>query len=118
MGQSLYDKYGGFGTINKIVIAFYDELLESDELGPYFDDVDMRRLIDHQTKFVAALLGGPAAFTDDHIHRAHAGLGVTHAHYDELKRVLAQTLTDHGVVPEDVDTVMAAVEARRDHVVA
>lgn len=110
---SLYDKYGGFGQINRVVMAFYDALLDSEEVGPYFDDVDMPRLIDHQTKFVSMMLGGPADYNDDRIGRAHASLSVTDEHFDEMKRILGQTLTDHGFEPADTDLVLDQIEARR-----
>ncbi|MEM1346371.1 MAG: group 1 truncated hemoglobin [Pseudomonadota bacterium] len=117
-GQNLYEKYGGFAQINRIVMAFYDALLDSDEIGPYFDDVDMVRLIDHQTKFVAALMGGPAQFDDEHLHRAHARLAITDTHFDEMKAILAETLDAHGMASEDIETVLGAIEMRRRVVVA
>lgn len=111
--ENLYEKYGGFGKVNRIVMAFYDRLLDSDEIGPYFDDIDMARLIDHQTKFIANLLGGPASFTDEHLGKAHAALKVTHAHFDELKVILLATLSEHGVTPDDSELVLGAIESRR-----
>lgn len=116
--QSLYEKYGGFGQVNRIVMDFYDSLLDSEEVGPYFDDVEMKRLIDHQTKFVASLLGGPASFSDDHLQRAHANLGITDAHMDEMKAIMGETLNAHGLDPEDVQVVLDAIEARRALIVA
>jgi len=98
-------------------MAFYDALLDSDEIGPYFDDVDMTRLIDHQTKFVSGLLGGPASFSDDHLRRAHAQLSITSAHFDEMKRVMGETLQAHGFAAEDVETVLGEIEARRSVIV-
>lgn len=65
--QTLYEKYGGFSQVSKIVLAFYDTLLDDDDIGPFFDDVDMARMVDHQTKFIASLLGGPAAYTDNQL---------------------------------------------------
>ena len=62
MSQTLYERYGGFSAISRLVMAFYDNLLDSDQIADYFEDVDMRRLIDHQTKFVASLMGDPQAF--------------------------------------------------------
>lgn len=115
--MSLYDKYGGFSRVNKIVMDFYDSLLDSDEIGPYFDDIDMSRLIDHQTKFVAMLLGGPASYTDEKLGRAHASLGVTDGHFDEMKRIFYITLNEHGFATSDADTVMEAIEARRSVIV-
>lgn len=114
---TLYDKYGGFARLNRIVMAFYDALLDSEEIGPYFDEVDMERLIDHQTKFVSGLLGGPASFTDEQLRRAHVHLGITGEHFDEMKLVMGQTLTSHDFDAEDVETVLAEIEARRDLIV-
>jgi len=65
MSVSLFDKYGGFANISKLVFAFYEKAIESDVIGPYFDDVEMRALIDHQTKFIASVMGGPASYSDE-----------------------------------------------------
>ena len=42
--RTLYEKYGGFSQVSKIVLSFYDTLLDNDEIGPFFDDVDMSRM--------------------------------------------------------------------------
>lgn len=115
---SIYEKYGGFATINRVVMAFYDTMLDSDELGPYFERVEMARLIDHQTKFISSLLGGPASFSDEHLRRAHATLEVTPAHFDELKRLLGDTLREHGFAEADIEIVLTEVEARRGLIIA
>ena len=115
--MDLYEKYGGFGNINKIVMAFYDTLLDSEEIGPYFDDIEMGRLIDHQTKFVASLLGGPASFSNDQLRRAHENLNITADHFDEMKSVLSDTLVAHGMSIEDAELVMAEIETRRSVIV-
>ena len=47
--QTLYEKYGGFSQGSKIVLSFYDTLLDNDEIGPSFDDADMSRIVDYQT---------------------------------------------------------------------
>ncbi|MEM8795009.1 MAG: group 1 truncated hemoglobin [Pseudomonadota bacterium] len=114
--QTLFDKYGGFSKISKVVMAFYDTLLDSDEIGPFFDDIDMSRMVDHQTKFVASLLGGPAAYTDNQLRQMHARLPIEDSHFDELKVVLAGTLKDHGFDPGDIEAVLAEFEKRRDHI--
>lgn len=118
MTRTLYEKYGGFSQINRVVMDFYDNLLDNDEVGPYFDDVDMPRLIDHQTKFLAYLLGGPANFADDHLERAHASLNITPGHFDEMKTILSDTLQEAGFSSDDLGTVMRAIEAHRDQVVS
>ena len=113
MEKSLYEKYGGFSTVSKIVMTLYDKLLDDDDVGPFFDDVDMPKLIDHQTKFVSSLMGGPASFTDTHIENAHKHLTIHNVHFDRLKELITETLNEFGVDGEDIDTVLAAFEQRR-----
>jgi hemoglobin len=118
MQQTLFNKYGGFAKISKVVLELYDRLLDDDDVGPFFDDVDMARVVDHQTKFVSALLGGPASFTDDQIRRVHADIEISDRHFETLKSILNGTLTDFGLEPDDVLTVLDAVEERRRLVVS
>lgn len=115
--QTLYEKYGGFSQVSKIVLAFYDTLLDDDDIGPFFDDVDMARMVDHQTKFIASLLGGPAAYTDNQLRQLHSHLDINDKHYDVLEQVLRDTLTEHGVEPGDVDAVVEQFEKRRGLIV-
>ncbi|MDW4500355.1 group 1 truncated hemoglobin [Sulfitobacter sp. D35] len=113
MEKSLFDKYGGFSTVSRIIMSLYDKLLDDDDVGPFFDDVDMPKLIDHQTKFVSSLMGGPASFSDGHIERAHRHLEVNDLHFDRLKELVRQTLEEFDVDAGDIETVLAAFEARR-----
>ena len=112
MSLSLFEKYGGFASVSKVVFAFYDKAIDSDVIGPYFEDVDMRQLVDHQTKFIASIMGGPASYTDDALRRVHANLGIDRASFDEMTRLLCETLVEFGFQPADVDLVLAELEAR------
>lgn len=67
MTATLFQKYGGFASISRVVLTFYDKALDSDQIGGFFDDIDMPRLVDHQTKFIASLLGGPASYSDERL---------------------------------------------------
>lgn len=113
MTKSLFDKYGGFSTVSKIVLTLYDRLLDDDDVGPFFDDVDLPSIIDHQTKFVSSLMGGPASFTDEHIEKAHQHLTIHPHHFDQLQALVTEVLTEFNVEPADIDTIVGAFEARR-----
>jgi hemoglobin len=117
MATSLFEKYGGFSAVSKIVLDLYDRLLDDDDIGPFFDEVEMSRIVDHQTKFVSSLMGGPASYTDDQIQKMHARLPIGNEHFDRLEQILHETLTDHGLSAEDADAVIKAFEARRGLVV-
>ncbi|MCC3305531.1 group I truncated hemoglobin [Sneathiella sp. HT1-7] len=116
--QSLFEKYGGFSTVSKIVLDFYDVLLDSDEVGPFFDDVEMARLIDHQTKFIASLLGGPASYTDEQLYRLHERLKLENQHFDEVLETLSKTLARHGFSVADIAQVNDELEQRRSVIVS
>ncbi|WP_299782171.1 group 1 truncated hemoglobin [uncultured Roseobacter sp.] len=115
--RTLYEEYGGFSKVSKIVLSFYDSLLDNDEVGPFFDDVEMSRIVDHQTKFIASILGGPASYTDNQLRQLHSHLTITDGHFDELETVLRGTLLQHGMASEDVDLVVAEFEKRRPLIV-
>jgi hemoglobin len=115
---NMFEKYGGFASISRIVSTFYDRLLESPTLARYFDSIDMRRLIDHQTKFIAQVMGGPASYSNDQLLRVHAPHRIDQAAFEEMALVLQETLEDHGLADEDVRAVMAQVTARSAYVVS
>ncbi len=118
MSKSLYDKYGGFKTVSRVVITFYELVLDSDVVGHHFDDIDMGRLIDHQTKFMSSLLGGPVSFGDERLRTVHRGLIITHAEFDEIITLLAEALQMHGMEQGDINMVRQAIETKRGVIVA
>lgn len=56
----LIEKYGRFKA-HQIVASFYDRVLSSPRLQPYFDGIDIQGLVDHQAALLRAVMGGPAA---------------------------------------------------------
>lgn len=116
---TIFERNGGFAVIRKVVSAFYDRVLASPDLGRHFVDVDMRGLINHQTQFISFVMGGPGtSYTDDALLRVHAPLHISAAEFEEMRMLLRETLEDHGFSDEDVQSVDAAVDARRSAVVA
>ncbi len=116
MNASLFERVGGFARVRLIVSEFYDRILDSEQLRHYFQDIDVRRLIDHQTKFVSALMGGPASFSNEHLSRAHQHLGITPTEYDEMAEIFRETLEDFDVPLPDVDRLHAHILSLREHV--
>ena len=113
----LFDKYGGLRTLRMVIMAFYDRVIDSDIVGHFFEDVDLARLVDHQTKFFTMVLGGPSSFPDARLAQAHQHLEVTHDQFDEVINLLRDTLEEARFVPEDLQLTLAAVEQRRGLIV-
>lgn len=112
MTMTLYERYGGFSVVRKIVSEFYDRVLESKTVAHHFEDVDMARLVDHQAKFFSFLLGGPASFHDDHLQRVHAHMHITLEEFDEIVAIAGETLEDFDFTPEDVGYVEQCLRQR------
>jgi hemoglobin len=47
----------------------------------------------------------------------HAHLGISDAEFDEMARLLSQTLDEHSFEPADREAVMHEIEARRAFIV-
>jgi len=117
MEQSLFEKYGGFATIHKVVEHFYDGVLDNDILSPYFEGVDMSQLIDHQTRFFASAMGGPASFDDNHLEKMHRGRGITEEAWDAVVAVLLDTLNAFNVEEGDIQLIAGAVASKKPLIV-
>jgi hemoglobin len=115
--RTIYERAGGFPTVRKVVSEFYDRVLDADPLVHHFETVDMASLIDHQTRFISFLLGGPASYSDDHLQRVHAHLGITLAEFDEMVQILIETLEDFDFESGDIDVVERQLRARESLIV-
>lgn len=78
----------------------------------------MRRLIDHQTRFIATVMGGPASYTNDHLERVHARLNITEEAFFEICELLRETLEDFDYEDEDIQEVVDEVVSRKNYIVA
>jgi hemoglobin len=117
VNQTIFERYGGFATVRKIVSSFYEYVLDDEVMAPYFTGIDMRRQIDHQSKFISAVMGGPGSYSDDHLQRVHARLGITHDAFKVMAGLLQEAMEDHDMAPVDVDAVMHEIVIREHLVV-
>ncbi|WP_427963647.1 group I truncated hemoglobin [Altererythrobacter sp.] len=115
--QTMFEKYGGFSSVSKIVLDLYERLMDDDDIGPFFDEVEFAKIVDHQTKFVSSLMGGPVSYTDTQIEKTHRHLPISAHHFARLAEILTQTLSDHGISEEDAQTIVGEFAQRRNLVV-
>ena len=113
MAKTLFERLGGFSQVSKLVLEFYDRVLSTPSLATYFVGVDMKKQVDHQTKFFSYLMGGPASYSDEHLASVHARLDITSEDFDEMALTLRETLEDSGLDESDVAGVMSAFTSRK-----
>lgn len=116
MGETLLHRYGRV-RVAQIVASFYRDVLRSSRLAHYFHDVPMSGLIEHQATFMAMVMGGPPAFSDEEIHIAHSRLGITDEDFEEMLRLLEVNLLKFEVEPEDTTQVVAGYRELQSQVV-
>jgi hemoglobin len=73
----------------------------------------MRNLIDHQTKFVASLTGGPASYSNEMLERIHAPLNISEGAFTEMAKLLKETLEDFNLDDADVKHVCHEIFSRK-----
>ena len=115
---TLFEKYGGFSTISRVVSAFYDQVMDLPDLARYFEDTDMRRLVDHQTKFIASVMGGPASYSNEQLERVHSKMDITEKDYLAVIDVLRETLEDFDVDESDIAAICNDLIQRKHYIVA
>lgn len=113
----LFHRLGGMERASKIVLAMYDRVLASERLEPYFRDVDMRRLVEHQAQFLASVMGGPESHTDEDLRIIHSRLEIDRATFREMLDQLRAAMEVEGVAERDVDFVLAAYARRESCIV-
>lgn len=117
MQETIWNRYGGYSFVAQTVRDFYDRLLVSKALAPYFDGVNMEGLIEHQIQTVGAVMGGPYDLDVEALRRAHRHLRVQQTHFDELAVILDQTLDSHGLSANDKAVLLDAVDSVRSVIV-
>jgi len=115
--MQLYDKYGGFAALSPIIHAFYDKVLASPSLDRYFADLEMPALIEHQTKFLFKVFGGPNNETDRAMREAHAPHEITPEAFSEVAGMLKEALEEAKIEPADVVTILGVLAAMRPEIV-
>jgi hemoglobin len=117
MDATLFERHGGYPFMSRLVLDFYDRVLASERLNPYFARVDMRRLVDHQAKFIGSLAGGPAFISDETLAEIHQHLDIDSACFDEMVGLMGDSLVALGVAEEDRRSVIDQLGQRRRFVV-
>lgn len=116
--NTLFEKYGGFATFTQITRTFYHKVLDCPQLAHYFLNIDMERLIDHQTQFLSHALGGPKPTNNIDLKAAHQHLNVNEADFNLVAELLSETLQEMHVDTNDIEQVIAIVDTLKGEVVS
>lgn len=115
--QSLFDKYGGQGIVDILVDKFYEKMISNEKVKHFFDGVDIKKLKNHQKRFISIALGAPNKYEGKSIRKAHAHLNIKESpHFDTLIDCLSDTMDELGMHEDDIVAVIGIVVKLRDDV--
>ncbi|OIJ15535.1 group 1 truncated hemoglobin [Anaerobacillus arseniciselenatis] len=115
--QTLYEKLGGEEAIAKVVDYFYSELVLKDPtVQHFFENTDMEKQRQHQTKFISFALGGPNQYSGTSMAKAHEGMNIQPEHFNAIAKHLGNALAHFGVQERDIEQALAKVASLKDDI--
>ncbi len=114
---TLFDAIGGDAAIAAAVEEFYGRVLADASLVPLFADTDVPRLKAHQRAFLTLVLRGSGTYNGRTMRAAHAGRGITDAHFDRVATHLAETLAALRVPADLIEQILGGVAPLRTEIV-
>ena len=118
--SSLYQRIQYAGGLRRLVDKLYPRVLADPSLLYYFkhlDDQHLKGLRWHMLTLLAVVTGGPSKYQGRDLHEAHAHLHITGEAFDRVLKHLQATLQELEVKQDDQESILVAVQARRDEVV-
>jgi hemoglobin len=115
--STLLEQLGGRDAVEAVVAGFYEKVLADATLAPFFRQISMSRQHQHQVDFFVTVLGGANVYKGRDMVKAHAGMGITDAHFDSVAGHLVATLKELGVPDAGVQQVVALVAPLREQIV-
>jgi hemoglobin len=96
---TLYERLGGKPAITAVVDDFVGNVAADKRINGFFTRTDIPRLKRLLVEQICAGSGGPCTYSGRDMKAAHAGMGVTDAHFNALVEDLVMSL-DRFKVPE------------------
>ncbi len=113
---TLYERIGGTQAVSAAVNLFYKKVTADPLLMPFFEGVDMMRLMHHQIVCLSYAFGGIPEYSGNSMREAHEHLNLKEEHFSAVAQRLKATLGELNV-PKDVqDEVMAIAASTKDDV--
>jgi len=100
--DTLYKRVGGARVVKRAVAGMYESILADESLAGFFEGVDLAALVDRQTAFVSAALGGPTAWDGPSMGDVHAGMAIQQTHFDAVVGYLAEAFVEAGAPEEEL----------------
>lgn len=113
----LFERLGGEAAVEASVEKLYERISTDPVLQPIFVSSDLRVLKRKQRQFLTMAFGGPVQLAGKSLPEAHAGRGITEAHFGAVAGHLSAVLRELDVADADRREVLAIVVAQKDAII-
>src|SRR5205809_98151 len=90
-------------SIAKVVRFFYEKAFVDPLIQHFFFNKDHEHLIEQQTNFAIALLGGPSKYKGRPLASLHHELKIKLTHFKRRQVLMKETLEEQGISKEAAD---------------
>ena len=114
----LFDRIGG-DALRRVIEDFYERVFADSMIGFLFEGKNKQRLVQKEWELTARLLGASEVrYTGRPMREAHAKSAILGGHFERRRKILEETLTDHGVDAEVCAAWLDHTRALRPQVTA
>lgn len=96
-----YERVGGEAGLRRIIEDFTARVFGDVMIGFLFEGKPRKRITEMEFRFAAEHLGGPVTYNGRTMAEAHRRSPIMGGHFQRRRKILLDTLRDHGV-PDDV----------------
>lgn len=115
---SLYTRLGGKEAITAVVDDFVGNVAADRRINGFFAHTDIPRLKRLLVEQICAGSGGPCTYTGRDMQTAHAGMGVTEAHFNALVEDLVKSLDKFKVPAKEQQDLLALLGPMKPAIVS
>lgn len=111
-----YERVGGEPALRAIIDDFVDRMFDDVMIGFFFRDAGRERIKEMEFQHAAEHLGAELTYGGRPLRAAHAKHRIMGGQFERRKKILADTLRDHGVPADVADAWLAHVESLREQI--
>ena len=111
MSATDFERVGGEAGLRAVIEDFVGRVFDDVMIGFLFQGKPRRRITEMEFQHAAEHLGGPWTYGGRDIGAVHRPLAILGGHFLRRRKILENTLRDHGVDPDVTARWLATVDA-------
>lgn len=116
--KSLYERLGGKPAIQAVVDDFIGNVAADNRINSFFANTNIPRLNTMLVNQICQATGGPCKYEGRSMKAAHAGMGVSDAHFNALVEDLVKSLNKFNVPEKEKNELLTALASMKGDIVS